>query len=689
MITYQLQQKIAIFILAFFVLSFYGAPGVMGQGLTVSEVTNDPKLGSQYYLAQIKALQAWSTIADAPEIVVAVIDSGVDIDHPDLAANIWKNQDEIAGDKIDNDNNGYVDDVNGWDFIVDSSDPRPKVAAPYSVLGINHGTLVAGVIGAVGNNGFGLSGVAWKIKIMPLRVMDAQGAGNTKSVYRAIRYAIDNKADIINLSMVGEAFDPSLQDIIAEAYRAGMIIVAAAGNETNNAYQTDDFSLNLGIHPQYPICHDGYKEGDNFILGVGSVNGQDKKSRFSNFGSKCLDLVAPGESFYGTLYFSPVLPEFKEYFGGWWSGTSLAAPQVSAAAALLKAYRPDLKNSEIYEILIKSADNIDARNLNYVGLLGGGRLNLPAALAAAAAASDSAAKLLVAPEYGFAPLVSLYNLNGELRSSFLAYAENFKGGVNLASADIDGDGTKEIITAAGKTGGPHVRVFNNDGTVLKQFFAYDAKFNGGVNIAAQNIDAFGQAKIITAPQSNYQPLIRIFNVDGELLKEWLAFDAKFTGGVNLALGDINGDNEPEIIAASGPGQAPLVRIFTQQGKLVKEFLVGDKNWRGGVKVSAADLYLDSRTEIITIPQAGAKPMVRIYSASGQLELEWSAGETTKDKISITALPRVYAEEAKLLIALADSNQRPQISAFNYRGQLLKNFVALSEGITGGANLAGK
>lgn len=682
---------IAIFILAFFVFS-----PVVGLGLAraalVAPVTvtpNDKKLDIQYYLAQIKALQAWSTISEAPEVVVAVIDSGVDIDHPELAANIWKNTGEIPGDKIDNDLNGYIDDVNGWDFLTNSADPRPKIVSPYSVLGINHGTLVAGVIGAVGNNDFGIAGLAWKIKIMPLRVMDAQGVGNTKNLYQAVKYAMDNQADIINLSMVGSVYDPGLGEIIAQAYRQGQIIVAAAGNETNDVYQGDDFSLDLAIHPQYPVCHDGKTATDNFVLGVGSVNSQDKKSRFSNFGSKCLDLVAPGESFYGTLYFSPVQPEFKEYFGGWWSGTSLAVPQVSAAAALLKAYRPDLSNQEIYDILISSADGIDERNPNYKNLLGGGRLNLNAALAAAAAGADLGAKLIVAPASGFSPRVSLTDLNGNERSSFLAYAENFKGGVNLASADVDGDRNKEIITGAGKGGGPHVRVFKSDGALLKQFFAYDLKFTGGVNVAAQDLDALGKAKIITAPQSGYKPLIRIFNYDGTLLKEFLAFNQNFKGGVSLALGEFNGDKEPEIIAASGSGQAPLVRIFTQQGKLIKEFLAGDKNYRHGIKISAADLYSDARSEIVVAPQGNASAKVRIFSSSGELDFEWLADPAVKAKISLTAVGKTGATEAKLLVALADNKQRPQILTFNYRGQLLKTFTALSENFTGGFNLASK
>src|SRR3989344_267053 len=290
---------------------------------------NDTFLNQEYYLDKIQAPDAWEIINQSPEIVVAVIDSGVDIDHPDLTENIWRNPDEKK-DGIDNDNNGYIDDLNGWDFLLNSSDPRPKLGGTYTTLGINHGTLVAGVIGASGNNNFGTSGISWKIKIMPLKVMDGQGGGSTSSVYHAIKYAIAKHANVINLSMVGDAFDPLLDKIIAEAYQAGIIIVAAAGNEKDITNTRQEVGLNLSLRPQYPICHDG-GPGHNYVLGVGAVDDLDKKSYFSNFGSQCLDLVAPAENFYGTMFFSPVIADFRSYFGGYWSGTSPAAAPGSAA----------------------------------------------------------------------------------------------------------------------------------------------------------------------------------------------------------------------------------------------------------------------------------------------------------------------------------------------------------------------
>src|SRR3989344_6685809 len=157
-------------------------------GFGISLTPSDGNLSYQDYLTQIKALEAWDIAHNSPEIVIAVIDSGVDVDHPDLTENIWHNSME-AKDGLDNDENGYIDDLIGWDFVLNSPDPRPKFGGDYTKLGIDHGTLVAGVIGAVGDNAFGVSGLSWKVKIMPLKVMDGEGSGSSRSGYPAIKNA--------------------------------------------------------------------------------------------------------------------------------------------------------------------------------------------------------------------------------------------------------------------------------------------------------------------------------------------------------------------------------------------------------------------------------------------------------------------------------------------------------------------
>lgn len=563
---------------------------------------------ADFYLKQIHAYEAWDAVKESPSVIVAVIDSGVDIYHPDLAENIWRNQGEIAGDKIDNDKNGYVDDINGWDFILNVPDPRPKLGGEYTKLGMNHGTIVAGVIGAVGNNAFGLAGVSWKVKIMPLKVMNGEGNGNSLTVKNAVEYAIRQKADIINLSMVGSVYDPGLEQAIADAYASGIVVVAASGNENLDIENVSQDSYNLEINPQYPVCHDG-PLGANYILGVGSVDENDRKSEFSNYGAKCMDLSAPGENFSGTLFYNPVVPEFQKYFGGYFTGTSLSAPLVSGAAALLSGLRPSLSNTEIYKILKESADNIDAKNPAYAGLLGSGRLNLKAAMDKAMAVKETG-KIVMAAKAGEKPEIKIYGPSGILEKSFLAYAENFKGGVNLALADFDNDGQNEIITAAGTSGGPHVRVFKMDGRLVSQFFAYDKKFSGGVNLTAGDVDKDGVPEIITAPQTGSLSEIRIFTLSGELKNKFFAA----SGGLKLALSDINANGFKNIISLNSAG---LVKIYSNNGKLVGQFKQYDASAQNQV-ISGENFSGDARQELGVFSYNGAKVKYWLYTASGDL-----------------------------------------------------------------------
>jgi len=174
--------------------------------LAYDVIPNDPELETLYYLGNIYALEAWEINEKSPEVVVAVIDTGVDIYNPDLEGNLWINVDEIKADGVDNDHNGYIDDYYGWDFIINSPDPRPKFHTLKNKIGIIHGTIVAGVIGARGNNNFGVTGLTWETKIMSLRALDAVGSGDMSYAIQAIYYAVNNGADIINLSVVGDSY---------------------------------------------------------------------------------------------------------------------------------------------------------------------------------------------------------------------------------------------------------------------------------------------------------------------------------------------------------------------------------------------------------------------------------------------------------------------------------------------------
>ncbi len=675
-------RKIIFIIVIFFVLTF-GLKNILAQNTSnfdVSLIPNDNNLLYQDYLDNISAKEAWDISSRSPEVVVAVIDSGVDIEHPDLVGNIWKNASEIK-DGIDNDNNGYIDDITGWDFVLNSPDPRPKFGGSYTNIGINHGTVVSGIIGAVGNNNFGITGISWNVKIMPLKVIDGSGSGATSLVYQAIKYAMNKDVDIINLSMVGELFDPLLNQIIKEAYDQGIVIVAAAGNETTKG--DSDVSLDLAAYPQYPICHDG-AEDNNYVLGVGAVDSNDVKSKFSNYGSECIDIVAPGEGFWGLTYFSPVIPGYNKYFGGYWNGTSLSVPLVSGTAALIKNIRPDLSNTEIYELIMENADDINDQNPNYRDLLGSGRLNIENTLKAAGG-NAAMASLLVSPMGSYKPSVITFNSLGSSQSEFLAYSENFKGGVSLASADFNNDGINEIITGAGHGGGPHVRVFDQNGNILNQFFAYELMYDGGVNVVAGDIDGDGEIEIITAPRGGKIPLIKVFNLAGQ-------FESNFTSysrivGVNLSLSDINADGIMEIVTSPMGVINPEVKIFNKMGTLLSSFNAYEQRFDGGLKAAAYDVFSDSRTEIITFPRNEHDALVRIFSTSGDLLSQWNAWtEEESNKADLAVGDVDFDGEPEVIVSNVLDNQTVT-KIFTIDGQLKNKFNAIDNNFTGGINLS--
>ena len=340
----------------------------------------DPLYKEQWYLRAVGAEGAWDVSKGSPFVTVAVLDSGVDLSHPDLAERIWLNPNEIAGNGLDDDRNGYVDDARGWDFVGNDNDPNPDAGPESPVDGTNHGTLVAGIIGAAGSNGVGISGTAWNIRIMPLRVLDENGAGNTQGVVRAIRYAVAAGAKIINISFTGSTYSAVLADALRAAHDAGVLVVAAAGNEGDT-----DRGGDLNVYPSYPAC---YRDatGARVVLAVAALDAAGVKSSFSSYGSDCVGISAPGERFFSTQVYRPALEGFREPYGDSWSGSSLAAPVVSGVAALMASLDPSLDADELRTYLRATAKDVNALNGPYAGHLGAGQVDAAAAVLAVQAA---------------------------------------------------------------------------------------------------------------------------------------------------------------------------------------------------------------------------------------------------------------------------------------------------------------
>lgn len=664
------------------ITSFFIVFLALAEPVLASITPNDPYYKNQWYLAKISANSAWEKISESPDMVIAVIDSGIDISHPDLKENIWRNPKEININNKDDDRNGFIDDINGWDFVTNTPSPAPKFSPGWTEAGVSHGTMVAGIIAARGNNNQGVAGVVWRTKIMPLRVLNDKGEGRVGDVVRAIDYATNNGADIINLSFVNFVYSETMQEAIARAHKAGVMVVAAAGNE-----QAAGEGYNIDKTPIYPACYDG-QLGENMVIGVVATDALDQKARFSSYGFHCVDIAAPGISFFSTVTLGSDRNDTNKYYDGFWSGTSMATPLVSASLALIAQANPELSRREIVNILFASTDNISRLNPSYLGQLGNGRLNLNAAIEMAKARLYSRlGRLILLPVSGNKE-VKLTAANGELVKTF---PENLKISPNssIAIGDVNGDDFSEIIIGSAPGSEPMVRIFNYDGKLLKTFLAFDKNFRGGVNVAIADLDINRQAEIVTVPASRGSAQVRIFNAAGKLQKQFLAADKNWVGGLSVAVGDIEGSGENKIIIGYGSGKEPQIKIFNREGKLIGVFLAYEKNYRGGIKVAVANVNgreNHNKAEIIVAPGKGREPQVKIFNNYGQLQtkflaynkswqggLNLAAGDLNNDGLNEIALG-------------ASMGAAPHVRVFDNKGALLESFYAWEAGFNGGVNL---
>lgn len=587
----------------------------------------DSALANQSYLDLINIKPSWSdAIQVNKEVVVAILDSGMDMDHPDLLTNLWLNTDEIANNSSDDDDNSYIDDIHGWDFIDSDNVPEPILISNYDRTAVNHGTVIAGILAGVRNN-LGIVGVAPQAKIMPLRILDSHGQGNTLVLSQAIDYAVENGADIINLSLVGTAYDEVLKRSIKNAYDSGVVIVAASGNEANE-------SLDLDVYPHYPVCD---FDGVNRVLGVAATDQNKKLASFSNFGEACIDISAPGTNFFSTSYQNSTDANFSEYYAGSWSGTSVATPLVSATAALIKMNYPQFRPNDIYSIIKNSSSSLRFSNPNNYADLGSGFLDVGEALALADNMFNQQRYIILAPDSGLEPRIFILNADGSELDSWLAYAAKFKGGVNLAVGDVNGDGVKEIVTAPKAGGGPHVRIFDLQGNVLSEFMAYDARFTGGINLAIGDLDADGDLEIVTAPFSQGGPHVRIFDWRGNLQKQFFAYEENYFGGLSLAIGDVDNDEKAEIVTAAGKGFEPEIKVFDWDLRVESRFLAYEAKMKSGVNLTIGDVNEDSWQEIITAPQQEQIAHIRAFSFKGREKSSFVAFNTQlKTGVNIVA-----------------------------------------------------
>ncbi len=326
---------------------------------TLHSTPNDPSFSSCWGLhntgqtggvadCDIDAPEAWDITTGSDSVLIAMIDSGVDYNHPDLAANIWTNPGEIAGNGIDDDGNTYIDDIHGWDFAYDDGDPMD---------GYGHGTHCSGIIAAVGNDSNGICGVCWNAKIVAVKWFDDDGYGNASEAIQSIYYALDVNARILSNSWsVMDSWE--LMDAVIAARDDGALFVAASGNA----------ALDCDSSPFYPACYDFTN-----IISVAASNAWDQLWANSDWGAVTVDLAAPGQDIYSTMPISQGSYATK-------SGTSMATPHVAGVAALLLSVNPGLTVNQLKAYILNNVDPIPA----FAGkMVTGGRLNAYNAVAAA------------------------------------------------------------------------------------------------------------------------------------------------------------------------------------------------------------------------------------------------------------------------------------------------------------------
>ncbi|MFB6226544.1 MAG: S8 family serine peptidase [Candidatus Paceibacteria bacterium] len=643
-----LKHKAVLCLCLFFGTFFFSAH-------TSAKTPNDPQLSPvPWQYEKIGLPQAWDKTTGSEAVTVAVIDNGFDHFHPDLIDNVWKNKDEIANNGIDDDGNGYIDDVWGWSFVSEDYDndgeispkeekgnksPRPNIfdLKDVSEKTVHHGTAVAGLIGAQGDNGLAGSGVNWDVNLMNIKIANNAGSGKVGSFPKAVRYAINNGADIISFSLVGSMSGEDvedLKDVIDYAHKKDVAMFAAAGNKAKD----------LSKDPMYPVCADSHLEESERIIGVSAVRRSRLVTRFTNTGSECIDITAPGVNLSSTVRYAPSFG-LEEKYRGSWSGTSFAVPLVSGTAGLIKSIQPDWGPEKIYQAMFETVSNSDGHETEtYKDLFGAGLLQADEAVEYAwerATADRDLPGLIGIGSRGRAytsrfrdsesPIeLPFYNPQEEKKINQIARGESrivtlvgagkdreinlyasSTGWINvgeidpglkpddkisdLVVGDINHDDREEVILSySGPDNKTRVKLFQqSSGLAVEKSFSREI----------QSLDILNSLK--------QDELIGLFKSDEDYYVSFLNQRLVESKRVNIDFkaqkldsGDIDGDKRIELVLSSYENNPPLLSYLERDGTIKRRFYSYDPSYTGRYKTVVGDINSDEKDEIITVPKFG-------------------------------------------------------------------------------------
>jgi hypothetical protein len=580
-----------------------------------AQTANDPFVSDQWYLSKMQAPLAWKVTTGSVNVIVAVIDTGVDITHEDLKDNIWTNTGEIPLNGIDDDRNGFIDDVHGWNFIDETNDVVAHRLPEATERSIAHGTLVASLIGARGGNGIGMAGIAWHVRVMPLVALDATGNGSTDGIARAIRYAVDHGAQIVNLSMEGPLIDDALTRAIAYADDHRVLVVTAAGNAKARVVDglADPAGDDLDISPVYPACSETHRSS---LIAVSGTDEDDQKASYANYGS-CVDIAAPSTHI---LAAEPVLPNDEVFLFGYsegWSGTSLATPIVSGAAALLKSVHPDWHPARLKSQLMQTTDPIKVHEEAYRGKMGSGRLNIGSALT----------KNILPPSFevratqpGHVTTVSIVTASST--KVIYPFGERDVRGAHVAIGDMDENGEPEIAVVPASGRGADFVLYASDGSEYARLVLSDGLIDGGLVTAVSGgyvaADADGGAA---------------WGIDAYLtIRPFYPYEERYTNGVDL----LTVQHAAAFAPRHGGGRLVISNVYGEQ--LVSAFPFGtepDGRW-SLARMDAADgsfIVLsgpmgNKRVSVEAMGQLGWEPVSFDQLSASHITL--SSGMRTQD-----------------------------------------------------------